>query len=126
VWLDSPGFWDGGTIYQYNFDPLFTVAILRRGRLRHPDARADAPVGRPPSSLSSIVSPVGLTATEVRTVHPGGVFASEWRLRAMRQTTVHLVAWTSQDGATIDPASVVWNGALSFTGARCSIAPTFR
>ena len=28
LWLDVPGFWDGGTIYDYAVGPLFTVVVL--------------------------------------------------------------------------------------------------
>jgi hypothetical protein len=28
LWLDSPGFWDEATVYQYSFAPLFTVTVL--------------------------------------------------------------------------------------------------
>ena len=28
AWLDAPGFWDEGTVYQYQVGPLFTVTWL--------------------------------------------------------------------------------------------------
>lgn len=114
AWLDAPGFWDGGQVYQYAFEPLFTVAALDHEGLEIP-MRAVSRRWTPAELTVEYRLANGITATEVRTVHPGGVFASEWRLRAMRPTSLHLVAWTSQDGATVKPGSVAWRDELAFT-----------
>ena len=114
VWLDAPGFWDGGQIYQYAFEPLFTVTALDPDGVEIP-MRAVSRRWTPAELTVEYRLANGITATEVRTVHPGGVFASEWRLRVMRPTALHLVAWTSQDGATVEPGSAQWRDELSFT-----------
>jgi len=57
----------------------------------------------------------GVTATEVRTVHPGGVFVSEWRFAAFAPLRIHLVAWTAQDGASVPLGEAEWtDGAVRF------------
>jgi hypothetical protein len=114
VWLDAPGFWDEATIYQYAFGPLFTVTILdREGRELTPHARSRR---WSPAELSvEYEFHEGLVATEVRTVQAGGVFASEWRFRSAAPTTLHVIAWTAQDAASIDRDSLAWSGAIRFT-----------
>ena len=114
LWLDAPGFWDDGTIYHYPIGPLFTVAVLG----------ADGHV-IPLKLVSRRWTPAeltceyrlsgGLTATEIRTVQPGGVFASEWRVHAPRPASLHLIAWTAQPATDVDLSAVAWNGALTFT-----------
>src|SRR5689334_6783007 len=112
LWLDAPGFWDDATLHQYAVGPLFTVAVL--------DAQgaelAPSVVSRrwtPAELMVEYRLPGGVTAIETRTVQPGGVFASEWRLRSLRPATLHLVAWTMQDAAALDLACVTWNGAIA-------------
>src|SRR5450759_88418 len=56
----------------------------------------------------------GITSTEVRTVHPGGVFVSEWRFASFAPVRIHLVAWTAQDGATVPMGEADWKGAVRF------------
>lgn len=114
VWLDHPGFWDGATIYQYAFAPLFTVTVLDADG-REVSLRAVSRRWTPAELTVEYRLDNGMTATEVRTVQPGGVFASEWRVKAMRATTLHLVAWTAQDVAGLDLAAVAYTGALTFT-----------
>jgi len=114
LWLDMPGFWDDGSIYHYPFGPLFTVAILA----------ADGHV-IPLKLVSRRWTPAdltceyrlsgGLIATETRTVQPGGVFASEWRVHAPRPVSLHVVAWTAQPVTDVELSSIAWNGALAFT-----------
>ncbi|MBV6523009.1 MAG: hypothetical protein MNPFHGCM_03175 [Gemmatimonadaceae bacterium] len=112
VWLDYPGFWDEGTIYQYAFSPLFTVALLDEGgrelRLR--------PVSRrwTPSELTVDYVAEDLSATETRSVHIGGVFVSEWRISVSRVRRLHLIGWTAQDAQHIDHDSVRWERTLGF------------
>jgi hypothetical protein len=114
AWLDAPGFWDEATIYQYHVAPLFTVTLLDH------DGREIALSRRSrrwtPAELTvEYDAPGGLIATEVRTVQPGGVFASEWIVRSTHALSLHAIAWTAQDTTSIDLPTVAWNGALGFT-----------
>lgn len=111
VWLDAPGFWDEGQIYQYTVGPLYTVTILDH------DGRELPLVARSrrwtPAELTVEYDlPGALRATEIRSVQPGGVFASEWSVRAPRPVSLHAVAWTAQDTATLDLRRVQWDGAM--------------
>jgi hypothetical protein len=113
-WIDAPGFWDEATFYQYGFGPLYTVAFLdHEGR----ELRAELRERRwTPAELTCRYQlSGGVEAYEVRTVQPGGVFVSEWRLHADVPMTLHAVAWTVQDSDVLDVASVKWDGsALGF------------
>lgn len=101
LWLDAPGFWDPASLFGDEIGPLFTVTILD-----------DDGVEVAPRLTTRRWSPAelaveyqlsnGATAAEVRTVQPGGVFASEWRIEAPRPTRMHLVAWTAQPGAALE------------------------
>lgn len=113
AWLDRPGFWDEGAVFHYAFGPLFTVAVLGADGFELP-MRLVTRRWTPADLTSEYRLPGGLTATEVRTVQPGGVFASEWRLTMPRPTPLHLVAWTAQPASDVDLASVAWTGALTF------------
>ncbi|MBK8645454.1 MAG: hypothetical protein IPN16_02710 [Gemmatimonadetes bacterium] len=113
TWLDAPGFWDDAQIYQYAIGPLFTVTILDH------DGRELPLVARgrrwTPADLTVEYDlPGGLTATEIRSVQPGGIFASEWSVRAPRPVSLHAVAWTAQDTAAIELRTVGWDGALKW------------
>lgn len=113
VWLDAPGFWDEATLYQYPMAPLYTVTVLDE------DGHEIVGVAQSrrwtPADLTVTWRfGAGISATEVRTVHPGGVFVSEWRFAAVAPVTVHLVAWTAQDGAAVPQGGTAWNGALAF------------
>lgn len=112
VWLNSPGFWDEATIFQYAFAPLFTVAILDDNGVEV-DMTALSRRWTPAEVIVDYRLSNGMTATEVRTVQPGGVFASEWRVRAFRRARIHLVAWTAQDASSVLPESVVFSGGLT-------------
>jgi hypothetical protein len=114
LWLDAPGFWDEATIYQYAFGPLFTVTILDQDGRELP-LRARARRWTPADLTVDYEMPNGLEATEVRSVQPGGVFGSEWVIRAPQRTTLHAVAWTVQDTNACDLDSLRWQGALSFS-----------
>jgi hypothetical protein len=114
VWLDSPGYWDGATVGDVPFAPLFTVTILDEDGDELPLKLASRR-WTPAELTAEFRLPNGITATEVRTVHPGGVFVSEWRLRALRPLAVHLVAWTVQPVDALDAAATRWNGALEFS-----------
>lgn len=113
TWLDAPGFWDEAQIYQYAVGPLFTVTILDH------DGRELPLVARrrrwTPADLTVEYDlPGGLSATEIRSVQPGGVFASEWTVRAPRPVSLHAVGWTVQDTAPLELRTVGWDGALSW------------
>ena len=112
-WLESPGFWDEATLHHYPFAPLFTVsAIDANGR-----EIAMRPVARrwTPAELTVDYRLAnGMMATEVRTVQPGGVFASEWLVQGLRHAPLHLVAWTAHEAADVDRGSVAYDGAFAF------------
>ncbi len=111
LWLDVPGFWDGGTIYQTEITPLFTVAVLDEEG--HELALKLQSRRWTPAELTlEYRLSNGVTATEVRTVHPGGVFISEWRLRALRTARVQLVAWTAQPDGHASALGTEWPGAI--------------
>src|SRR5262249_34673020 len=116
AWLDTPGFWDEATVYQYSFGPLFTVALLDHDGREVP-LRAISRRWTPAELTVEYTAPMELRAIETRSVHPGGVFASEWRLSSPHARSLHLVAWTAQDTAAVDLGSVAWNGALALTRA---------
>jgi hypothetical protein len=112
-WLDSPGFWDEATLHHYSFAPLFTVSAVDA------DGREIAmrPVARrwTPAELTVDYRLAnGMMASEVRTVQPGGVFASEWLVQGLRHVPLHLIAWTARDAADIDRTSVRYDGGFSF------------
>ena len=114
AWLDTPGFWDEATVYQYAFAPLFTVTMLDAAGREIP-ARATSRRWTPADLTVTYRLESGITATEVRTVHPGGVFVSEWRFASFEPASVHLVAWTAQDGASVPMGEAAFeNGALVF------------
>ncbi len=114
VWLDAPGFWDEATIYQYQLAPLFTVTLVavdgREIRLTTRERR-----WTPAELTVKYEVEGGGTATETRTVQPGGVFASEWALRDVGARVMHAVAWTVQDTASLDLGATGWNGSLGIT-----------
>ncbi|MCC6317673.1 MAG: hypothetical protein IT361_08285 [Gemmatimonadaceae bacterium] len=114
VWLDAPGFWDEATIYQYQVGPLFTVAWLD-GDGRELPLRLVSRRWSPAELTVDYALPDGITAREVRTVQPRGVFGSEWTLHGHGARDLHAVAWTVQDTAQLDVGSVRWEGALCLT-----------
>ncbi|MFI5245983.1 MAG: hypothetical protein ACHQQR_12200, partial [Gemmatimonadales bacterium] len=112
-WLDAAGFWDGATVMRRAVAPLFTVTVLD-DEGREIAARLTARRWTPAELTSQYRLGLGITATEVRTVHPGGIFVSEWRFAAYRPARIHLVAWTAQRGSRVERGSAIWNGALQF------------
>ncbi|MBI2795174.1 MAG: hypothetical protein HYX65_00530 [Gemmatimonadetes bacterium] len=112
-WLDAPGFWDGGAIGDAALAPLFTVSVLDADGFALP-LKVVARRATPAELTAEYRLPNGITATEVRSVHPGGVFVSEWRLRSLKRADVHLVAWTLQPVSQLDPERTAWTGALDF------------
>ena len=112
-WLDAPGFWDEATLHHYAFAPLFTVsAIDADGRTLA--MRAVARRWTPAELTVDYRLSNGMMASEVRTVQPGGVFASEWLVQGLRHAPLHLVAWTAQEASGIDRASVSYDGGFAF------------
>jgi hypothetical protein len=95
LWLDTPGFWDGATFLGDDIAPLFTVTVLDDDGLEVP-AHLTSRRWSPAEIAAEYRLGKDATATEVRTVQPGGVFASEWRIEAPRPTRLHLIAWTAQ------------------------------
>ena len=111
LWLDAPGFWDEATLHQYTFAPLFTVALLDETGAELA-LRAVSRRWTPAALTLEYRLANGVSAIEVRTVQPGGVFASEWRVRALRSGRFHLVAWTVQPADSASAAR--WRGAFAF------------
>jgi mannosylglycerate hydrolase MGH1-like protein len=112
-WLDHPGFWDEATLHHYSFAPLFTVSAVDADG-REIAMRAIARRWTPAELTVDYRLANGMMASEVRTVQPGGVFASEWLVQGLRHAPLHLVAWTARDAADIDRDSVSYDGALAF------------
>src|SRR5687768_3507782 len=111
LWLDAPGFWDEATMHQYTVAPLFTVTLLDDAGTELA-LRAVSRRWTPAALTLEYRLANGVSAIEVRTVQPGGVFASEWRVRSMRAGRLHLVVWTVQPAAT--EADAEWRGAFAF------------
>ncbi|MGQ0643620.1 MAG: MGH1-like glycoside hydrolase domain-containing protein [Gemmatimonadaceae bacterium] len=115
-WLDAPGFWDEATFYQYAVGPLYTVTFLDHEG-RELAARLEERRWTPAELTChyTLGAEHRIEATEVRTVQPGGVFVSEWRLHAELPMSLHGVAWTAQDTDVLDLAEMGWDGsALGF------------
>jgi hypothetical protein len=113
-WLDAPGFWDEATFYQYAVAPLYTITFLDHDG-RELSARLVDQRWTPAELTCRYALTGGIEATEVRTVQPGGVFVSEWRLHADVPISIHGVAWTAQDTDVLDIQSMQWDGsALGF------------
>ncbi|HEY8795848.1 MAG TPA: hypothetical protein VIM15_12985 [Gemmatimonadaceae bacterium] len=112
-WVDSPGFWDGASLYHYAFAPLFTVSALG-GDGREIAMRPVARRWTPAELTVDYRLANGMMASEVRTVQPGGVFASEWLVQGLRHAPLHLVAWTAHDAASVDRWTVGYDGAFVF------------
>ncbi len=112
-WLDVPGFWDGANVARRGISPLFTLTVLDDNG-HELAARVTARRWTPAELTLQYRLGQGITATEVRTVHPGGIFVSEWRFAAYRPERLRLVAWTAQRASRIEKGSAQWNGALQF------------
>jgi len=112
-WLDSPGFWDEATLYHYAFAPLFTVSAID-GDGREVAMRPVARRWTPAELTVDYRLSNGMMASEVRTVQPGGVFASEWLVQGLRHAPLHLIAWTAHDATDIDRWSIGYDGAFAF------------
>ena len=112
LWLGAPGFWDGASLLGTVVAPLFTVAILDDDGAEvaaHLTSRRWTPA----ELIVEYRLATGTTATEVRTVQPGGVLASEWRLEAPRPMRLHLIAWLAQPGSALED-SVRFDGTVVF------------
>jgi hypothetical protein len=112
LWLDAPGFWDAASFLGSEIAPLFTVTILNDDGVEVP-ARLTTRRWSPAEIAAEYLLDNGLTATEVRTVQPGGVLASEWRIEASRPTRLHLIAWTAQPKDAIE-GEMRYDGTIVF------------
>jgi hypothetical protein len=115
-WLDVPGFWDSATVLRRSVAPLFTITALDDDG-REIAVRVTARRWTPAELTLQYRLGQGITATEVRTVHPGGIFVSEWRFAAYRPERIHLIAWTAQRASRVERGSAKWTGALQFVVA---------
>ena len=98
-WLEAPGFWDEGHLFQYAVGPLFTIGFA-----------ADAVVpalrcrGREwtPAGLTLDHDIGALRARETRTA-PGGALESVWEVRNPTRHAVMLdvVVWSSADAPVL-------------------------
>ena len=126
LWLDAPGFWDDASLLGAAFGPLFTVAVLDDDGLEIPAHLTSRRWSPAELAVEYRLANVA-TATEVRTIQPGGVFASEWRLEAPRPTRLNIVAWTAQPGSVLDgpmryDGTVVFRRRPRGKGPACEIA----
>ncbi|HEV8411213.1 MAG TPA: hypothetical protein VGQ30_11945, partial [Gemmatimonadaceae bacterium] len=112
-WLDVPGFWDGANIMRRGVTPLFTLTVLDDDG-HEIAARVTARRWTPAELTLQYRLGQGITATEVRSVHPGGIFVSEWRFASYRPQRLRLVAWTAQRASRVEKGTAHWNGALQF------------
>ena len=112
-WPDAPGFWDECRVHGRSLSPGFTVTIMDADAGVIP-LRLVSRNGTPAELIAEYRMGNGMTATEVRSVHPGGVFVSEWRLRALKPATVHLVAWTLAPAGSVRAPDVAFDGSLDW------------
>jgi hypothetical protein len=101
LWLDRPGFWDGGHVLRYGITPLFTVSLVELSGKERPLRRMHRD-WTPAEMVSSYVGG-GLELEERRLVLPGGRFVSEWRVTngVADPADLSIVAWTAQDASVI-------------------------
>jgi hypothetical protein len=114
VWLDAPGFWDEGTVYQYQVGPLFTVTWLDEAGRERP-LRLTSRRWTPAEVTATYDLGGGVTASENRSVHPRGIFASEWTVEGAGAEVLHAIAWTVQDTRSLDVPATTFDGSLGFT-----------
>ena len=112
LWLNAPGFWDPASLFGDEIGPLFTIAFLDDDGREIP-AYLTTRRWSPAEIAAEYRLGNGATAAEVRTVQPGGVLASEWRLEAPRPTRIHLVAWTAQPSAALS-GGLRYDGTIVF------------
>jgi hypothetical protein len=115
LWLDRPGFWDGGHVFLYGVAPLFTLSLVTDdgAELRLRPRRREWT----PARIVVHYEADDLEIEEHRAVLPGGRFATELRItnNGEEQTTVHAVAWTAQDGAVLSDREVCSAGSEGIT-----------
>jgi len=101
LWLDRPGFWDGGHVLRYGLAPLFTISFVELSGKERPLRRMHRD-WTPAEMVTSYVGG-GLELEERRLVLPGGRFVSEWRVTngVADPTDLSIVAWTAQDASVI-------------------------
>src|ERR1043165_8379666 len=100
-WLDRPGFWDGGRVFLYPVDPLFTVTFVAADGKEH--ALRHMHRAWTPAELVVSYAAGGLELEERRVVLPGGRFLSEWRVTngLTEPAELTVVAWTAQEGSLV-------------------------
>jgi hypothetical protein len=101
LWLDRPGFWDGGHVLRYAVAPLFTVSFVEGSGKERPLRRMHR--DWTPAELVTSYVGGGLELEERRLVLPGGRFVSEWRVTngVADPADLSIVAWTAQDAGVI-------------------------
>jgi hypothetical protein len=109
----TPGFWMGAQVLGRQIAPLFTVTVLDDDG-RELSSRVSRQRWTPAALVTEYRFAHGIHATEARSVHPGGVFVSEWRVEAPEPTPLHVIAWTAVDAVRLNGRTPLWDGALSF------------
>jgi len=101
LWLDRPGFWDGGHVLRYAIAPLFTISFVELSGKERPLRRMHR--DWTPAELVTSYVGGGLELEERRLVLPGGRFVSEWRVTngVADPADLSIVAWTAQDAGVI-------------------------
>lgn len=102
LWHDTPGFWDEAHLVQYPVGPLFSLALVRDGRVQSiPRARS---MEWSPADLTLRYELSGnLRGVEIRSAPGGRLLASQWEIRnsGRAPVTIDLVLWTAVDGESV-------------------------
>lgn len=101
LWLDRPGFWDGGHVFLYGLAPLFTLSLVASDgtEIRLQPTRREWS----PARIVVHYHADDLEIEEQRAVLPGGRFATELRItnNGEEPTALHTIAWTAQEGEAL-------------------------
>lgn len=114
IWLDEPGYWDGGHVYLHGVAPLFTFALVDAGGRRLPLRAVERTWT--PDALVVRHAGGGIEMEETRRAGRGGLFEVAAVVRGDVPAGSWVVAWTAQPGERIgDRADIeVRRGAVRF------------
>ncbi len=118
LWLDRPGFWDGGHVFRYPIAPLFTVTFVEPSGKELPLRRMHR--DWTPAEIVTGYVGGGLELEERRVVLAGGRFVSEWRVTngMANPAELTIVAWTAQESAVVTAREGARGGPEGVTFAR--------